>query len=136
MGGHALTDIDFRHASGQAAELFVAYRIAKAGYTVSRPFLTQCRYDLIFEGGGLLFTVQVKKASWSKSGKFSYLQCRLSRDKTRLDPDVDYFAFTDNEKVWIVEASELKGMTSVCLASNNSNYKPYRTYDLDEWWQP
>lgn len=125
--------LDLRHASGQAAELLVATRLAQQGYIVSKPWLTQCRYDLIFEGGGAFWSVQVKKASWSKAGKHSYLQARLDRGKKRLDPQVDYFAFTDGERTWMVHSDELKGMTSVCLGSDNPAYKPRDKYDPELW---
>lgn len=125
--------IDERHLSGQAAELRVAFALANFGYTISKPWLTQCEYDLVVEIDKDFQTVQVKKATWSKAGNFSYLQVRLSRDKRRLVEGVDLFAFTDNDKVWIVPTPELVGMTSVCLLSDNPDYKRYTKYDPEKW---
>lgn len=127
--------LDLKHQNGQQAELLVAARFAQHGFIVSKPWLTQCAYDLVVDGGGTLRTVQVKRATWSKSGPHSYLQARLDRGKKRLDSKVDLFAFTDGTDVWCAYASELRGMTSVCLSSTNPDYRAYtnKKYKPDEW---
>lgn len=125
--------IDYRHISGVTAELYVAHKLSELGYIVSRPFMTQCEYDLVIDLKRALQTVQIKKASWSYNGPYAYLQCRLSRDKIRLVSDVDLFAFTDNKMVWLVPTEELVGMTSVCLGSTNPDYKPYTKYRAEDW---
>lgn len=125
---------DLRHVSGAASELFVAYRLTELGYQVSRPFMTQSEYDLVVDHGNGFSSLQVKKATWSRTGKFRYLQSRVvSKDKRRYKVNVDFFAFTDNKRVWLVEAIDLEGMTSVCLDCDNPDYKPYTKYRAEDW---
>ena len=125
--------MDIRHQSGQEAELFVAFALAKRGRVISKPFLTQCKYDLVVEFDGEFSSIQVKRATWSRSGPHKYLQARLERGRKRLDTDVDAFAFTDCERVWVVPAEKLGGLTSVCLDCSNPDYRPYRKYEPKEW---
>ena len=127
-----------QHDSGHVTELFAAYSLAERGYNVLWPLKTQIKYDLAIEKDGVIYKVQVKKATWSKAGAYQYLQARTSKglkgrgfhyDET----DVDYFLFTDRVSLWLAPYSDIKGMTSVCLGSSNPNYKPYTNYNPKEW---
>lgn len=96
--------------------------------------MTQSEYDLVIEFNGKFQSVQVKKATWSKAGNYSYLQARVvSKDKRRYRVNVDLFCFTDNKTVWLVGANKLEDMTSVCLGSTNLKYRQYTKYDATEW---
>lgn len=137
MGDDALMDI--RHRNGAIAELFVAAAYAKQGYNILWPMITQSRYDFVAEDSeGRFLKVQVKKASWSKTGPYKYLQARITgKNKQTNTPykkgDVDEFAFTDLETIWCAHFDEVGYLTSVCLASTNPKYKPQTSYDADKW---
>ncbi len=47
--------------------------------------------------------------------------------------DVDYFAITDNNRVWWIPYNEIGHQTSVCLDSTNPKYKPQTKYDAKKW---
>lgn len=124
--------------NGVAAELWTAAKLAQLGYAVLWPFVTQSRYDLVIEKGGKFQKVQVKKATSSKTGKYEYLQARLSgKNKATNTPytnkDVDLFAFTDFKTLWLAPFEEIGHQTSVCLNSTNPNYKPQTKYNATEW---
>ena len=127
-----------KHKTGVSTELYVAHLLAEKGYGVYFPFLTQSRHDLVVSFDNLFFKVQVKTATWSKTGPYQYLQCRLvSRNKYRrayTEDDVDIFVFVDDTKrVWMCSFDDLKGLTSVCLDSTNPKYRPKKKYDSNKW---
>lgn len=126
------------HMSGSAAELYVAARMVERGYTVLWPLMTQSRYDIAVEKDGKFATVQVKKATGSNNGTFTYLQARLSSRNKNSRPkyetgEFDFFAFTDMDRIWLAPFDELEGYTSVCLGSTNPKYKPQTKYKAEEW---
>lgn len=130
--------MDVRHRNGAVAELFTAAKIADKGWNILYPLVTQSRYDIVIEKDNIFYKVQIKKATWSTTGKFKYLQARLSgKNKLTHTPykreDVDYFAFTDLERVWMFPYEEIGHQTSVCLGSTNPNYKPQTSYRAEEW---
>lgn len=128
-----------RFVSGVSSELFVAHKLVAEGYEIFFPVMTQSKADFIALKDGKCLKVQVKKASWSTTWAFKYLQCRI-HGKGKRDPkkwytleDVDYFAITDNERVWWMPYGEIGHQTSVCLDSNNPKYKPQTQYDAKKW---
>lgn len=134
MGPNALN----RFASGASAELYVAHSLVEEGYNILWPLLTQSRYDLVAEKDGKFLKIQVKKATWSKSGNYNYLQARISgKNKLTNTPykkeDVDFFAFTDNNCIWFAPFEDVEGLTSVCLSSDNPKYSPQTKYQPDLW---
>lgn len=130
--------MDIRHRNGAAAELFVASKLTETGYDVFLPLATQSRCDLVVLTQDGFKKVQVKKATLSKSGQFKYWQARLSgKNKLTNTPyterDVDWFVFTDMCRLWIAKFEEIGHLTSVCLDSDNPNYKPQTKYDPTKW---
>lgn len=131
--------MDLRHRNGAAAELFVAAKLTEQGYNVLCLLTTQSRYDLVAEDKeGRFLKIQIKKASWSKTGNFQYLQARISgKNKLTNTPykakDVDEFAFTDMKRIWFAHFQEVGHLTSVCLDSTNPDYKPQTKYDATKW---
>ena len=130
---------ELRHRSGAASELYVAYRLIQEGFEVFSPLMTQSKADFLALKEGVVLKVQVKKASWSKAGKYSYLQSRIHGSGKR-DPnkrytadDVDFFAITDNDKVWWIPYNEIGHQSSVCLGSSNPEYRQYTKYDATKW---
>lgn len=134
--------MDIRHRSGAAAELFVAAKLTEQGYNVLWPLTTQSRYDLVAEDNeGRFIKIQIKKATWSKTGKYEYLQARISgKNKQTNTPykasDIDEFAFTDMKRIWFAVFAEVGNLTSVCLDSTNPNYKPQTKYNAEAWLAP
>lgn len=133
-----MTD-NIRFQSGAASELYVAHVLVENDYEIFTPVMTQSKIDLIAMKEHQLFKIQVKKATWSKAGPYAYLQSRLhgksKRDnkKRYTADDVDYFAVTDNQRVWLIPYEDIGHQTSVCLDCTNPDYKPYTKYDANIW---
>jgi hypothetical protein len=128
-----------RFVSGVSSELYTAHRLTLQGYEIFFPLMTQSKADFIALKEGALCKVQVKKATWSKTGPYEYLQARI-HGKSKRDPkkwytkdDVDFFAITDNERVWFIPYEEIGHQTSVCLGSTNPKYKQQTKYDAKDW---
>ena len=128
-----------RFVSGVSSELYVAHKLTQNGYEIFFPLMTQSKADFIALKDGQCFKVQVKKASWSTTHEYQYLQARI-HGKSKRDPskfytneDVDYFAITDNDRVWWIPFNEIGHQTSVCLDSTNTKYKPQTKYNAKDW---
>src|SRR3546814_10929466 len=88
-------NINIQHKSGMIAELFVATELAKKDYTILWPQGTQTRYDFAIENNGKFSRVQVKKASWSTTNQFKYLQARISTRNKNCSPKYSEGEFED-----------------------------------------
>lgn len=127
------------HLTGLSNELYAASFFSRQGWEIYFPLATQSRCDFLIEEDRMFKKVQVKTASWSKSGKFKYLQVRLSsqgpvKRKFYEERDFDYIVFVDYPRIWIASFKDVEGKTSVCLDSTNPNYKIRdKSYDPDEW---
>lgn len=128
-----------RFVSGVSSELFVAHKLTSLGFEVFFPLMTQSKADFLALKDSKVFKVQVKKASWSTTHSFQYLQARI-HGKSKRDPskfytkeDVDLFAITDNNRVWLIPFEEIGHQTSVCLDCTNPKYKPQTKYDSRTW---
>jgi len=133
MGGYTL-----EHLTGLSSELYVASYFAEQGYEVHWPLLTQSRADFVIEKDNVFQKVQIKTASWIKSGKYKYLQARLksSNKYPRLyrEDEVDFVVFKNNTDLWLAPFKDIEGLTSVCLAGTNPNYKNTSSlYDPQDW---
>ena len=130
--------MDFRHQTGLSAELYTASYFAAQGYDVFWPMQTQSRADFLVFKDDKYIKVQCKKATWSKTGTYKYLQCRLTNRNKGAKPkytaeDFDVLVMTDLESIWVTDFSEISELTSVCLASTKENYKPQTKYDSRKW---
>lgn len=130
--------MDQRHMNGAAAEMFVASKLIEIGYGVFLPVATQSRCDLVIETQDGFKKVQVKKATSTLTGKYFYLQARISgKNKETSTPytnkDVDIFAFTDMHNLWLAPFEQVGHLTSVCLSSSNPDYKPQTDYNAESW---
>lgn len=127
------------HRKGCETELLAAFVLTKNGFNVSFPFGTQSRYDLVVEKDNVFYKVQVKTASWSKSGVNSYLQARLSssnlgnKNKVYQENEVDFFFISDSNRSWLIPFKDVQDQTSVCLDSSNPNYKIRKKYNPNNW---
>jgi len=120
------------HLVGQANELLAATHFAEQGYIIYWPAATQSKCDFVIERDGKLQKVQVKTAAWNKpkNSPFKYLQCRLvSRNNYGYKSfytkgDFDIIVFVSPEKrMWACYYEDIKELTSVCLDSDNPDYK-------------
>jgi len=126
------------HSTGVKNELKAASYFAGKGFEVYWPMHTQSRCDFIIYKNEYFNKVQVKTATWSKTGEHLYLQCRLkNRNKygtVYLEGDFDWIVFIDGERMWATGWEEVEGLSSVCLDSTNPNYNPRdKDYNPADW---
>lgn len=83
--------------------------------------------DFIVESPkGELFRVQVKTATWIKSGTFSYLQARIrssNKEVTAQSGHYDLLAVVHESEVWVIPAKEVFS-TNICLRGTRPDRKP------------
>lgn len=81
---------------------------------------------MVVEKDGVFQKVQVKTATWSKSGKFSYLQCRTQTTnavKRHIRDCVDVLCIVDEHTLWAIPTSEITS-TNISLGTTNPVKKP------------
>ncbi len=128
-----------QHISGVRAELYIAIYFVEEGWDIFWPHAAQSKIDFIAVKEGTVKRVQCKKATWSQTGPYKYLQSRVSsRNKVPVPKyqkdDFDIIVFTDDEgRIWLTEIENILGMTSVCLDSTNPAYKPQTKYEPKGW---
>lgn len=62
----------------------------------------------------------------------TYLSKQIRKDLN--DGDFDIIVFVDEDRFWQADWKEVKGLTSVCLASDKGDYKPRdKDYDPNIW---
>lgn len=88
-------DVDSRF-KGAIAETIVIEKALKKGYTVSKPLIDGCKYDLVIEENGELKRAQVKYSTCLSQGKnilkFSLLRKAANGEKIKYSKnDVDIF---------------------------------------------
>ena len=124
---------------GLSAELYVASWYADNDYVIYWPMSTQSRCDFLAEKNGIFEKIQVKKATWSQTGPYKYLQCRLiNRNKHAKwyeKGDFDYIVFVDDaRRLWRVPFDEVEGLVSVCLDGTKEGYTTKSSkYDPAKW---
>lgn len=138
MGFNAL--MEARHTTGVANEFRAASYFSKNGYDIYWPLGAQSRCDFVTERGGVFKKIQIKTATWSKTGDRKYLQCRLkSRNKLGKmykDGDFDIIVFIDGNRFWITSWDVVKGLVSVCLDCDKEDYNPrmIKIYNPKDWY--
>ena len=130
--------MDNNHVKGINSELKAMSYYNKLGYEIYTPLAAQSRADFVYDNGESLVKVQVKTATWSKSGEYSYLQCRLkSRNLYSTmyrDGDFDEIVFVDEDRLWVAPWKDIQGKTSICLDCDSPNYSPStKDYDPNAW---
>lgn len=129
------------HQTGTLCELKAAAYYVERGYDVFFPITINPKCDFVASKAKKILKVQVKKASWSKSGKFKYLQVRLIGKKEgdfqkiyKLE-DFDVLIVIDGPNLWEIPVEDVIGRTSLCLASNNPNPRKNtgKSYDPSKW---
>ena len=104
---------------------------------VYTPLLGQSKADMVVDIDGVLTKVQVKKATWCKTGNWEQLQVRIQSTRSRgySDGDFDLLVVTDGAGLfWHVPYEETVGRISLHLATSNPNPKTSsKDYDPAEW---
>ncbi|MCB0627937.1 MAG: hypothetical protein KDC43_29430 [Saprospiraceae bacterium] len=125
--------------SGMISEYKAAQFFTEIGWRVYWCFESQSKDDFIINKGNIFKKVQVKTATWSRSGKYKYLQCRVSNRNRYPNPkyvveDFDLIVFIDGDNIWIADITEILGMNSVALMSTNPKPKTsIKRYNPDNW---
>ena len=96
-----------RHRQGKIMELKAVQIYFEKGYEIFFPITVPGKADFVAVKRGEALKVQVKKATWSRSGNNSYLQCRLV-DKYKRDAPMyvdgdwdELIVLSDDGGVWI-----------------------------------
>ena len=112
---------------------------ARLGLKVARPHGDSSRYDVIVQGGGRLYRVQVKSTLFNRKGCYECL-CFWSRvTKTReakqySEADIDLVAaYVVPEDAWfLIPASEIRGKTLYLPPRNRADRSKYGRF-LEAW---
>lgn len=92
---------------GELAEAKVLPRLIEKGYTVSKPFGENSRYDYVVDDGDELHRVQVKKGSELDGEKFQFSTCSTRSnctgvDRESYDGDIEAFVvWFDGSVYWV-----------------------------------
>lgn len=118
-----MADIDkrnrFEHFTGAASEHFAASFFLKKGFQVYWPAIHQNSVDFVISGSKGFQRVQVKTATWIKSGHFRHLQCRtrLTKKYQDISPSELYdllVIVSPDERLWVVPAGVITS-SNLCL---------------------
>jgi hypothetical protein len=124
------------HFTGAANECAAAQIFLHKGHQVYWPSAAQSHVDFVADIDGDLTRVQVKTGTWSKAGKYSYLQTRLLQsgvkksDKPFIPAEMyDIVVVVADVGVWIIPANKID-TTNLCLSSTgprrNRRWDSYR----------
>lgn len=127
------------HQAGSVAELKAATWFVEQGYDVFFPITINPKADFVAVKDETL-KVQVKKATWSRTGDYEYLQVRLigkkAGDSQRVYKlqDFDVMVVVSEDKMWYIPVADVIGKTSLFLDSTNlTPRKSSRNYNPDDW---
>lgn len=100
------------HYKGAASELKAMTYYLEKGMQVYNPVTQQGVVDFIVDTGSKLLKVQVKTATWIKSGNNKYLQCRtrlVNKYKDKLPKDLyDILFVVNGGTYWEIPARLIK----------------------------
>jgi len=124
---------------GEWVELLFMANAARMGLKVAKPHGDSARYDVIVQGGGNLYRVQVKSTLFKRKECYECL-CFWSRvSKTRKakiysKDDIDIVAaYVVPEDSWfLIPVSEIRGITLYLPPRKRANVSKYGKY-LEAW---
>lgn len=131
MPGAIPTNPCFEHYLGARSELQAAAYYLSLNFNVYMPVMQHGPIDFVVDAETKLFKVQVKTATWVKSGTNWYLQCRtrLVNKYGNAAPhelyDILFVVYED--RMWEIPASLITS-TNLCLDGSNPQYAT-RTWD-------
>ena len=122
---------------GDTAELRFMLLNHELGYTVSKPFGDNAKYDLIVDTGNNLERIQVKstrrKETSSGMDCYNCLVCSGADSKQQYsDKDIDYIAiYVIPEDAWYkIPIAEVKGKTIKLYPHRKSQRNTYERYRI------
>lgn len=132
-----------QHDAGASSEAIVAAYLLSKGHDVYVPLKTQSRGDLIYLRDGVPVKVQVKSGTRTRTGRFTYEQCRLLSKGGGIRFAARPYSALEIDEVWVVgthlwrfPAEVVIGRSSLYLATDNPNPKPsvsdYKSADYIE----
>ncbi len=130
-----------RHLHGKITEMKAITYYLENGFEIFYPITVPGKADFIIVQKGLCKKIQVKKPTWSRSGKHAYLQCRLTDKRIKdgsmySDGDWDeLIMISDDGGIWVAPWEDVKGLTSVCLDGTKPGYKPTSDLYNPETWR-
>ena len=128
--------IDLKHHIGAVNEAKAQLYFVKEGWEIYIPRMTQSKCDFIAVKGSEVAKVQVKTASWCKTGPWSYCQTRLINRLGQLyaPEDYDLLFVVDDKHAYMIPHKYIYGRTSLYFATDNpSPRKSSRSYDPEDW---
>ena len=116
---------------GNIAEAKVLTKFLELGYTVSKPFGENSKYDLIIEKDYVFWTIQIKSGRISSTGAIEFNPCsvyRLQGINTKVFPDkINFFTIyvPENNNIYFVpNTPELpRNLVTLSLKAHNSSIK-------------
>ena len=133
IGRPRISGLRPEHFLGAANEHRVASFFLAQGFAVYWPAVQQSHVDFVAGVDAALLRVQVKTGTWSKSGKFKYLQARLlpygvRKADREFSPSqmYDLLVVVTDIGWWMIPADRID-TTDLCLASTGP--KEYRRWD-------
>ena len=119
--------------SGDIAELIVAAKFIKLGYTVCRPLSEHARYDLLIDDGKEILKVQVKARSM-KNGSISIPKYTSNKVYEKGDFDLIAAYCIDTQEIAVLKFDDLLDTTvlRVVPTKNNQtkNIRLFETYKI------
>lgn len=115
--------LEQRHYTGAVAEHTAAAYFLALGHQVYWPAVQQSCVDFVVFRDGSYQAVQVKTASWSKSGPHKYLQCRTATTNKYTAGAYDLLVVVLAPDIWIIPRSEIIS-TNLCLDGSRDGYTP------------
>jgi len=116
------------HYTGALSELKAQQFYLSEGCQVYVPVVQQGWVDFVVDKDGLK-KVQVKTATWVKSGKYSYLQCRTRLTHKYKDTQpkdrYDILLIIFEDRVWEIPAEEIDSSN---LSLDTTNYNSNAGY--------
>lgn len=109
------------HYTGAASESLAAAYFLTRGYQVYLPAAQQSSVDFVVYKDGCYQAVQVKTATWSKSGPFRYLQCRVRNASGNLG-HFDTLAVIGQSSIWLIPRDEIHS-SNLCLGGSRLGYQ-------------
>jgi len=127
------------HFTGSASEHFAASIFLRNGIQVFWPALQQGAIDFVILEDTGFKRVQVKTATWIKSGNFKYLQVRTRLTKFHQDysPKESYdllVIVAPDKRVWAIPAETVTS-SNLCLdgnCPNNSKRKKWTKFIISD----
>lgn len=122
------------HYKGAANEHAAASWFLKRGFIVCWPFPQQSCIDFVVLKDKKFSTVQVKIATWSKTGNNKYLQCRtrLTNKYQNIKPSdlYDLMFIVCGNDCWIIPSEHIES-SNISLSGKQNKWDIYKSKIVD-----